>query len=126
MNDAPDIVASNGSPSAGLVKGLFSTSEMIGSGGDIATIFKIMRNLKPGAMLELLGKITGAISILDDFREGFEEFEKGEYLAGSIHFAEGLGQFGFMAFGGEEAEVIYNIATFFINATIDYYKGRDK
>jgi len=43
-----------------------------------------------------------------------------------INGVEAVGQIGFMIFGGEEAELIYNLSTLAIDVSLDLVKAHNK
>jgi hypothetical protein len=69
--------------------------------------------------LKLIGRVTGITSMVDNYRISFTEHNVWKGI-------EATGQLGFMLFGGEEAELIYNLSTLTIDLTIDVINANNK
>ncbi len=73
-------------------------------------------------ILSTLGKLTGAINIANNINE-FRQDPYNNWWNG----VEAIGQIGFIAFGGAQANLVYNLSVMTIDLTIDgvnYYKKR--
>jgi hypothetical protein len=64
--------------------------------------------------LKSLGQLTGLISIYDNL-EGFGKEYKANKVGAMWHLTKAVATTGFLIFGGEEAELSWNIATFIID-----------
>ena len=65
---------------------------------------------KMGAM-EVLGKVTGALSLYNDYNEYQEARSKGDTWGAAWSATKGVMQVGFLLGGGEEIELGWNLGT---------------
>ena len=71
--------------------------------------------------MTVLGRVTGVTSAFDNARKFYND-PSGNWFNG----VEAVGQVDFMLFGGEEAELIYNLSTMTIDLTIDVVNAHNK
>ncbi len=71
---------------------------------------------KSSTALEFLGKVTGGFQVFHDFNEAQQNYADGRIGYAVWDAAKGIGTAAIMLFGGEEAELAWNLGTMTIDA----------
>ncbi len=70
---------------------------------------------KASPALEVIGRVTGVVSIGTNIYNSYKEYKAGHYLQSAWDEAKATATLGFLFFGGEEAELIWNLGTLLID-----------
>jgi hypothetical protein len=72
--------------------------------------------------MEVLGKVTGAVSLYDDWENGKEAWDKGNAEGVAWNITKAVATTAFLLVGGEEVELAWNFGSMLVDAVIDYNK----
>lgn len=72
--------------------------------------------------MEVLGKVTGAVSLYDDWEEGKEAWDKGNAAGVAWNITKAIATTTFLVGGGEEVELAWNLGSMLVDVVLDYNK----